>query len=81
MEVKVRFFAASREAVGIGEIEQELLAGATVKELIDVLTEKYPVLGSYAGFVHIAVNRVHVGRETELHDGDEVAWLPPVGGG
>jgi MoaD family protein len=81
MKVKVRLFAAPREAVGIGEIEQELLVGATVKELIDLLMEKYPVLGSYAGFIRVAVNRVYVGRETELHDGDEVAWLPPVGGG
>jgi MoaD family protein len=81
MRVKVRLFAAPREAVGIGEIEQELLAGARVGELIDLLTEKYPVLGPYARFIRVAVNRVYAGRETELHDGDKVAWLPPVGGG
>lgn len=81
MKVKVRFFAAPREAVGTGEIEQVLPAGSTVGELIDTLTKKYPVLVPYAGFIRVAVNRVYAGREAELHDGDEVAWLPPVGGG
>jgi len=81
MKVKVRFFAAPREAVGMGEVEQELPANAAVGELIDSLTRKYPVLIPYAGFIRIAVNRVYADRETGLHDGDEVAWLPPVGGG
>jgi molybdopterin converting factor small subunit len=29
----------------------------------------------------VAVNREYVGWETKLHDGDEVALLPPVSGG
>ncbi|MCR4407456.1 MAG: MoaD/ThiS family protein [Anaerolineae bacterium] len=65
----------------MGEIEQVLPAGATVGELLDALTAQYPVLVPYAGFIRVAVNRVYAGREAELHDGDEVAWLPPVGGG
>jgi len=81
MKVRVRFFAAPREALGRGEIEQELPTGSTVGELMDLLTEEYPVLRSYASFINIAVNRKYATPEIELHEGDEVACVPPVGGG
>ena len=81
IRVQVRFFAAPREALGTGEIEIELPAGTTVGELIGRLTEMYPVLQPYTRFLSVAVNRAYVGMQTELHDGDEVACLPPVGGG
>ena len=79
--VRVKFFAAPREALGVGEIEMEIPAGTTVGELIDLLTKEYPVLRTYTRFISVAVNRAYVGMQTELHDGDEVACLPPVGGG
>jgi molybdopterin converting factor subunit 1 len=83
MEIKVRvkFFAAPREALETDEMEVDIPAGSTVKDLIDLLTKKYPVLESYTRFLSVAVNRAYVGRQTELHDGDVVACLPPVGGG
>jgi len=81
MRVKVRFFAAPREAIGLGEVEQELPVNVTVGELVDLLAQAYPVLRPYTRLMRVAVNRAYVGLETELNDGDEVAWLPPVGGG
>ena len=79
--VKVRFFAAPREAIGTGEIEVEIPTGSTVGDLIDLLTEEYPALRTYTRFISVAVNRGYVGMQNVLHDGDEVACLPPVGGG
>ena len=79
--VRVRFFAAPREALGRGEMEMGVPPGTTVGELVDLLTEEYPVLRPYTRFISVAVNRAYVGMQTELHDGDEVACLPPVGGG
>jgi len=81
IRVRVRFFAAPREALGTGEIEQVVSAGTTVGDLIGLLTEKYPILRAYTRFISVAVNRAYVGMQTKLHDGDEVACLPPVGGG
>jgi cyclic pyranopterin phosphate synthase len=81
VRVKVRFFAAPREALGTGEIGIELPAGTTVGELIGRLTAEHPVLRPYTRFISVAVNRAYVGMQTKLHDGDEVACLPPVGGG
>ena len=81
IRVRVKFFAAPREALGTGEIEQVVPAGTTVGDLIGLLTEKYPILRAYTRFISVAVNRAYVGMQTKLHDGDEVACLPPVGGG
>ena len=81
ISIKVRFFAAPREALGKGEMEVTLPAGSTAADLIEHLKQEYPVLRAYTRFLSVAVNKAYVGWETELHDGDEVACLPPVGGG
>lgn len=79
--VRVKFFAAPREALETDEMGLKIPAGSTVEDLIDLLTEEHPVLDSYTRFLSVAVNRAYVGMQTELHDGDEIACLPPVGGG
>jgi MoaD family protein len=81
MEIRVRLFAAPREALGKSEIEVSLPHGATVADLIEHLKTAHPILRAYTRFLSVAVNRAYVGWETELHDGDEVACLPAVGGG
>jgi len=81
IRVRVRFFAAPREALDTGELEMEIPEGSTVEDLLNILRDRYPVLDSYVRFLNVAVNRAYVGMQTELHDGDEVACLPPVGGG
>lgn len=81
VRVRIRFFAAPREALGQGVLEREVPAGTTVGELLELLTEEYPLLRTYTRFLSVAVNRAYVGMQTVLHDGDEVACLPPVGGG
>lgn len=81
IKIHVRFFAAPREAVNARRVEKQLSVGATVAELIDRLVQDYPVLRTYTPYTKVAVNHVIVSRQTELHDGDEVACLPPVGGG
>jgi molybdopterin converting factor subunit 1 len=81
IRVKVRFFAAPREALGVGELEMNVPSGTTVEGLVARLTEQHPVLRAYTRFLSVAVNRAYVGMQTALQDGDEVACLPPVGGG
>jgi len=81
MDIHVKFFAAPREALGESEIEVTVPDGTTVAEVIDRLVERYPVLSAHTRFLSVAVNRAYVSVQTEVHDGDEVALLPPVGGG
>lgn len=81
MKVKVRFLAVPPGALERTRMEVEVPRGTTVGELINMLAEEYPVLRSYSRFVSAAVNRTIVGMQTELQDGDEVLYSPPVGGG
>lgn len=81
MKVTVRFFAAPREALQCSLVQQELPAQATVGQLLKALCQRFPALTGYVESIHVAVNRQYAEVGTELHDGDEVACLPPVGGG
>jgi len=81
IRVRVKFFAGPREALGTDEIDVTVPRGTRVSDLMERLVEEYPVLESHARFLNVAVNRAYVTMQKELHDGDEVACLPPVGGG
>ena len=81
IHVRVRFFAAPREALGTNELEMDVAPGTTVGRMVDLLIEQHPILRPFTRFLNVAVNRAYVGMQTVLHDGDEVACLPPVGGG
>lgn len=81
MKVRVRFLAVPPGTLDRTQMEVEVPAGTTVGELIGMLAEDYPVLRSYTRFVSAAVNRAIVGMQTELQEGDEVIYSPPVGGG
>jgi molybdopterin converting factor small subunit len=81
MKVQVRFLAVPPGALTRTRMEVEVPPGMTVGELIDMLAGQYPVLQSYSRFVSASVNRAIVGMQTELQEGDEVIFSPPVGGG
>ena len=79
MRITVKCFASSREIVGQRELVLAVRGGGTVGDLRDVLYETYPRLRDLR--LRFAVNAVYAAQEVELHDGDEVACIPPVGGG
>src|SRR5581483_6147911 len=76
MQVRVRLFAALRERVGAPEVVLELPDGACVSDALARLaavTDGVPAV--------LAVNREYADRAVTLHEGDEVALIPPVSGG
>jgi molybdopterin converting factor small subunit len=79
--VKVRFLAVPPGTLKSNRMEVEVAPGTTVGDLIGILAKDYPVLHSYTRFVSAAVNRAYVGMQAVLHEGDEVIYSPPVGGG
>jgi MoaE-MoaD fusion protein len=76
MEVRIRLFAALRERVGAPEVVLELPDGALVGDALDRLA---PVTDGVPAV--LAVNREYADRGAALHEGDEVALIPPVSGG
>ncbi len=94
--LRVRFNGALREIAGRRDVEIPLPASRRLGDLLDLLVAAYPgILGGAADLqwrygsshVVVAVNgRVAADwstgcRDIELADGDEVALLPPLGGG
>jgi len=77
----VRYFAGHRDITGQAEERLELAPGATVGALWELLVARYPRLGGYSGRLLYAVNQEYGTLASELHDGDEVAFIPPVSGG
>jgi molybdopterin synthase catalytic subunit len=78
--VLVRLFASYREAAGVGHLQVELPAGATVRDAIHVVLREHPLVAEGRQLV-IARNREYVDPDAPLADGDEVALIPPVSGG
>ena len=81
MQIIIRYFAGHRDITGRSEERIELDSGATVGSLWELLVGRYPRLAGYKGRILYAVNQEFGTLATELHDGDEVAFVPPVSGG
>lgn len=81
VRVRVLFFALLREKAKCSEVEWTLPSAATVGDLWEAVQAAHPPLAPLAGVVSFAVNREYSDRGRVLHDGDEVALIPPVSGG
>jgi len=82
--IRVRYFAALREAVGT---EGEEVSAEGIATVADLLAHLRSVDEARAGAlaperrVLVAVNQEHASAERGIADGDEVAFFPPVTGG
>jgi molybdopterin converting factor subunit 1 len=81
MQVRIRYFASLREAVGAPEEAIELPDGATVAQARALLLERRPTLAKLLPACAIAVNRGYAEAETPLSEGAELVFIPPLGGG
>lgn len=81
MKATVRLFAILREKAGTSEMTVELPERSTVADLLTAMESSYPNLSSSVPHTMIAVNTEYVENTHLLHDGDEVALIPPVSGG
>ncbi len=81
MVVRVLAFARIRELLGFSEESMGLRQGAVAREIWDRLVVRAPQLEGLTGSTRLAVNGKLVAFETPLNHNDEVAFLPPVGGG
>jgi molybdopterin synthase catalytic subunit len=79
--VRVRLFAVQRELAGARELRLELPAGAVVEDAWAALVRRVPALAPGRASVRFAVNGDYAEPATDLHDGDELACIPPVSGG
>jgi len=82
VNVRLLYFAAVRDALGIDAEELDLPAGVdTVAALSSHLERLHPTLSGKLAAVRFAVNEEFAAASAALHAGDTVAVIPPVAGG
>ena len=81
MNIRIRYFASFREIIGQNEEILTLPEGANVVDVRALLLTRYPRLQPIMERSACAVNHRYVSGDTALHEGDEVVFIPPVGGG
>jgi molybdopterin synthase catalytic subunit len=81
ISIRVRAFAALRQALGAGEVTLTVPTGTDVAGLLARLAAAHPNANLPARRFTVAVNRTYARPERVLADGDEVALIPPVSGG
>jgi len=81
MRVTVRLFARLRDLAGTGELVRDVPDSSTVRTVWTSLTADIPSLVQYEATMSVAVNAEYARMAAAVHDGDEVAFLPPVSGG
>lgn len=80
MKVCLRFFSILRERIGVAEKEIEI---ETPRPASELFAEIFPgeVGKRLLPSTRFAVNCEYVPPEAVVHDGDELAFIPPVSGG
>jgi sulfur-carrier protein len=81
MKICTRYFASFREIIGQNEEVLTLHEGANVADVRALLLTRYPRLQPIMERSVCAVNHNYVPIDTVLHEGDELVFIPPVGGG
>ena len=91
--MRVKIFATLRPLVGAKEVEVDVEAGDTVRNVLEKLTVEYPALrervldddGNLQSSIHVLVNGRSIeflrGINSTIQEDDELALFPPVGGG
>jgi sulfur-carrier protein len=81
MQVTVKFFSFFRPIAGTDQLSIALPDGATLGDLLKSLNQKFAT-GTFTGQrAMIMVNSRNASPETVLHHGDDVLFLPVLGGG
>ena len=80
MKVKVLYFSQVKDKIGKNEEEIEF-EGKTLKDLVDVLVNKYPNIEDILKRSMFAVNESYETMDYNLQDNDTIAIIPPVSGG
>jgi molybdopterin converting factor subunit 1 len=81
VKIRLLYFAVLRDIAGTSTAEMDFPSGTRAADVWQRLRAQHRELTDYQKPPMIAVNEEYVSPEQLLHDGDELAFIPPVAGG
>ncbi len=81
MSIRILFFASMADVSGAREVNISAAEFADVGSVFNKFAKDFPALERYRASVLFAVNSEFARPESPVHDGDEIAFFPPVSGG
>ena len=81
MRVQVLFFGMLKDFTGRSSDTLDLSEGARLETVFEHYASQFPKLREMSDSIATARNQEFAELETELADGDEIAFMPPVSGG
>ena len=81
--ITLKYFASLRDIAEKEEDSLDIENPITIDQLNDIISKTTPKMGAIIREkkVMISVNEEMASADTIIHDGDEVAFLPPFSGG
>ncbi len=81
--ITLKYFASLRTIAGKEEEQLDVGSETTVQQLSETLSKTAPQIGEMIQKkrIMVSVNQDVADLTTVIHDGDEVAFLPPFSGG
>jgi molybdopterin converting factor small subunit len=81
MKIDVLFFGVMKDVMGQSGETVDLTEGSRVRDVLSHYARGSPHFKAMLPSLAVSVNREYAELDCALHDGDEVALLPPVSGG
>lgn len=79
--MNIKLFATLKERAGVPQIDVDLPAATTVRELRAAISRQHPGLAELVSRSVVSVNHEFAFNEDPVQPADEVALFPPVSGG
>ena len=81
--ITVKFFASLKAIAEKEEEKIEVQSSISMDQLSDIISKTSPKMADIIrdNKIMVSVNQEMVDANTVIHDGDEVAFLPPFSGG
>ncbi len=81
--ITLKYFASLKSIAGKEEEKLDLGSETTVQKLSETLAKTTPQIGEMiqGKKILVSINQDVATLDTIIHDGDEVAFLPPFSGG
>jgi len=81
MSIQVLFFASLSEITGQRRFDLDASAFPDASSIYDRFAREFPGLNMHRSSLLCSINSEFARLDTKVHDGDEVAFFPPMSGG